>query len=178
MIRRMLIFRILILAISMLVSIPSLAKDKFILSENSRLKLIEVGEKHGDMATFSGKEIVEGEFIIGWKFIDEQPYQLEARLYPINESKLNLPYEEGGVPIGELYLSTPEKAAQLLLPEDQARKILNRELVTAKGTATIEISGYTTAIDCDRRWYMADIVRVSSSIKAATTSTTEYSYGC
>ena len=73
---------------------------------------------------------------------------------------MNLPYEKGRLPVEELYLSAPEKAAQLLLPVDQAKKILNKELITAKGTATIEITGYTSAIDCDQRWYMADIVRV------------------
>lgn len=169
--------RIILIFIA-LISAPSFAKDEFFIPDTSNFKLNRVGEETGSVAYFSGDAIIAGDFVIGWKIIDDEPYQLEARFYPTEKTASILPHEEGKPIVKELYLSAPEQAAKILLTSDQVRKVLNKELVTINGTAQIKINNYASAIDCDKRWYMAKVIKVIVPITVSKTSSSEHNYGC
>ncbi|WP_226665536.1 hypothetical protein [Microbulbifer aggregans] len=154
------------------------AEDIFLIPDESPIQLASVGPAHGDVATFKGDVIISGRFVIGWKFLDGEPFQLEARLYPDDQSKMLLPHEAGQSQVEELYLSPAEEAAKTILTEDQARKLLKKEIVTTSGNAIVQVGSYSTAIECDRRWYMVDIIKLVSPELLASVSGEEYGFGC
>lgn len=169
---------IFLISILILISVSVQAEDTFNIPSSSSLKLIEVGPSRGDLATFNGEAILSGKYVIGWKIIDEEPYQLEARLFLNEESQAQLPHEDSKPQVKELSLAHSDQVAGLLLSEVQSEKLLAKEIITISGEATIRINNFASGIDCDQRWYMANLIEVITPTVVANVSETEYQFGC
>ena len=162
----------------MLLPLVCMAGESFKTNEPSPLKLDSFEKERNSTAKFTGEVILSGGFSIGWAFIDGEPFDLVARLYPDNSSLKLLPHAVSSGNVKELRLSDAKNAAKSLLNTEQAKKLLSKEIVTINGSTTVKVSNYTTAIDCDRRWYMADLVEVIAPPLVAKASVKELELRC
>jgi hypothetical protein len=69
-----------------------------------------------------------------------------------------------------------EQAGAMLRDLVTVEKQLPREQIASEGAATVTIRDYRTAVDCDHRWYLAELV--SAARKEIVISAREAHPGC
>jgi len=142
------------------------APDTFTTDEPSPLKLVVPRKGDDTIVRFTGSIRLSGRFLVGWEMINRKPSHLRVMFQPDGDSAALLPRAVGSGPVKELLLSAGEQAAaaavSMLLNPETAQKVLARELLSAEGEATVTIRDYRAVIDCDHRWYMAQLVSADS----------------
>ena len=92
-----------------------------------------------------------------------EPATLRARFFPDARSAGLLPYPVGGARVEELLFSNSEQAASILLEPATAQRLLAKDALDAGGEATVTIRGYRVVVECDHRWYLAQLVSASKT---------------
>jgi hypothetical protein len=72
--------------------------------------------------------------------------------------------------------SNPDRAGAMLRDLITAETRLPREQIASEGAATVTIRDYRTAVECDHRWYLAELV--SAAQKDIVVSAREAHPGC
>jgi hypothetical protein len=115
---------------------------------------------------FRGELTISGRFTVAWA--TNQPDNLLMYFYPDVPSQEQLPYFTGGQraqaeAVQEISVWHQKKTLVDLLSQDQYARLMSREIREISGEATVVISNYTSGVDCDRRWYVAQIKKVKQS---------------
>ena len=124
-----------------------------------------------DIARFEGQARVAAVAHFGWTTESEsEPAQLFAVLQLNAEALNRLPRLGSPAPI--LLMIESEEAARRLLPEDSAKKLLERSLETGSWKVELDIEAYLSGVDCDRRWHAVEFGRVFSVVAMGTADVT------
>jgi hypothetical protein len=87
------------------------------------------------------------------------------------------PAETGAVK--ELILSNREQAVSILLDDPAAaQRILAKEQISATGEAIVIIRDYRTDVECDHRWYIAQLVSASKKQQIVADARDNRHFGC
>jgi hypothetical protein len=144
------------------------ASNDFLTEQPSPLKL--ANPRHGRVAHFVGRIRMSGRFFVGWELVGHKFAHLRVVLFPDADSTKLLPHAAESGPVEELLFPDAAQAAAILLDRETSRKILTRELSNAGGEAIVTIGNYRTVVECDHRWYLAELLSASrtSQIVAGT----------
>lgn len=116
-----------------------------------------------EIARFEGQARVAAVAHFAWTADGEsEPAQLFAVLQLDAEALNRLPRLGSPVPI--LLVIESEEAARRLLPEDSAKKLLERRLENGSWKVELDIETYLSGVDCDRRWHAVEFGRVFSVV--------------
>jgi hypothetical protein len=147
-------------------AVPGLsAPAGFTTDKASPLKL--ANPRHGRVTHFAGIVQLSGRFLVAWQRGNHDLRGLRVAFFPDRDSAVLLPHASEGGPVKELVFPNAGQAAALLLDKDTAHRIFAKEQVSAAGEATVTIHDYRTAVACDHRWYMADLISVARAALVA-----------
>jgi hypothetical protein len=158
-----------------IVSTFSLAQT-FVTDKPSPLKL---GMTTEDRVThFIGTVQLSGEFVIRWNLINGKRRYLRVLFLPDVNSTTVLPHPAGEESVEELTLLPAEKAVSIMVDPETAQRILTKELLSTSGEATVTIGDYRTVVDCDHRWYLAQLIAVSKSLQGVASAQEKRRFEC
>jgi hypothetical protein len=89
-----------------------------------------------------------------------------------------LPHAVESGPVKELLFPKAEQAASILLDREVAQRILTKEVTRARGQAILTIGNYRTVIECDHRWYVADLISASTGSRIVADTHENGRFGC
>ena len=134
------------------------------------------------MASFSGAIEIEGNYEITLQAIDEEEYKPVVSFHPDERSLRYLPKPHSSMEGYDtlpkaILLTNSDKSTKLLLSKSEYKGLMkikyefdsysldermsgNHTPKTFQGFKRIKIDGYTTAIECDTRWYSARLLSV------------------
>jgi hypothetical protein len=147
------------------------ATERFTTDEPSPLKLAKRHDGEPQVVRFTGHVVVSGRFVVAWDVLSNTPRYLRVMLLPNEESARRLPHPTGSEAVRELLLSNNEQAARLLLGPQAAAKLFAKEVLSAKGEATVVITDYRSVVVCDNDRYLARLVSASDSRDVAFAAT-------
>jgi hypothetical protein len=169
--------RLLVLLVLLAVVTPGRsASSDFSTERPSPLKL--ANPRHGRVAHFAGQVRLSGKFFVGWEFAGRKPTYLRVVLFPDADSAKLLPHAADGGPVRELLFPDAARAAVILLDRETAQKILAGERSSAGGEAIVTIGNYRTAVECDHRWYLAELLSASRSSQLVAGTPENGRFGC
>ncbi len=153
--------------LSLSVATPCLsASDQFLTDRPSPLKLAKPGKDYDRVVHFIGSVQLSGRFFVGWEIINQKPYYLRVVFFPDKDSTALLPHPSETEPVKELIFSNREQAVAILLNDPAvAQRILARKQLGATGEATVIIRDYRTDVECDHRWYGAELVSAAKVVQ-------------
>ena len=152
----------LVLLACLCMTTPCLSEpERFTSDRPSPLKPAKPAKEPDAAVRFLGQVQISGWFRLKWRIIDEKRGHLFARFFPDQESIGLLPYPAGGARVEELLFSNSEEAASILLEPATARRIRAKDLLDVEGAATVTIRDYRIVVECDHRWYLAQLVSAS-----------------
>jgi len=137
------------------------ASAEFTTDKASPLKL--ANPRHGRVTHFAGTVELSGRFLVAWQRGSRDLHALRATFFPDRVSTALLPHGAEDEPVKEILFPDAAHAAALLLDKDTARRLFAKELVSAAGEALVTIRDYHAVVDCDHRWYMADLASVAKA---------------
>ncbi len=168
---------LLILLAVLLGATPCLsASDGFSTEQASPLRL--ANPRHGRVAHFVGKVRLSGKFFVGWEFSGRKPAHLRAVFFPDADSTGLLPHAAESGPVRELLFPDAAQALSILLDRETSQKILAGELSSAGGEAILTIGNYRTVVECDHRWYLAELLSASSTSQIVAGTRENGRFGC
>ncbi|HOY70101.1 MAG TPA: hypothetical protein PL131_05475 [Methylotenera sp.] len=146
--------------------------------EKTPLKLKNI-DQYGK-ASFSGSILIDGDYQVGLGGYDDEPLKPKVLFYPNPTSMNFLPTPHSSspgydTPPDVILFTNGDKAAKLLLSSSEYKELMKQKkqfdnytleekhanhlnLKTFRGAAQLKIDRYTTAIECDSRWYSARLI--------------------
>jgi hypothetical protein len=167
---------LILVALLLVATLSFAASNDFSTEQPSPLKL--ANPRHGRVAHFVGQVRVSGKFFVGWEFAGRKPAHLRAVFFPDADSAKLLPHAAESGPVEELLFADAARAAAILLDGETAQKILAKELSGAGGEAIVTIGNYRTVVECDRRWYLAELLSASSAARIVAGMPENRRFGC
>jgi hypothetical protein len=152
------------------------ASDDFSSEQPSPLKL--ANPRHGRVAHFIGRIRLSGKFFVGWEVVGRKPTHLRVVLFPDADSTKLLPHAAESGPVEALLFPDAARAAAILLDRETLQKILVGEFSSAGGEAIVTIGNYRTVVECDHRWYLADLLSASRSSQIVAGTPENGRFGC
>jgi hypothetical protein len=138
----------------------ALAAERFTSDKPTPLKRLKPGKDDGNAVRFSGSVQLAGQFFMVWKQENGRTVYRQITFYPDPGSAALLPHPADERPVAELELTNREQAGAMLRDLVTLEKAMERGETGSAGAATVTIRNYLTAIECDHRWYVAELVSV------------------
>jgi hypothetical protein len=154
----------------------ALAAERFTSDKPTPLKRLKPGKDDGNTVRFAGSVRLTGQFSMLWELKNDKPIYRRITFFPDAGSAALLPRPAGDKAVAELLLANPEPAGAMLRDLATVEKQLPREQIASEGAATVTIRDYRTAVECDHRWYLAELV--SAVRKEIVVSAREAHPGC
>ena len=134
------------------------AAERFTSDKPTPLKRLEPGKEDGNAVRFGGSVQLSGQFLVVWERRNDKPLYRQITFFPDAGSAALLPHPVGDKAVAELLFTNREKAGAMLRDLATVEKALARERIGSEGAATVTIRNYQTAVECDHRWYLAELV--------------------
>ncbi len=150
--------------------------DMFVTDKPSPLKLIS--KELAPTMQFEGSVQLSGRFLVLRRQHAKRAPVLQVLFYPDDSSAGLLPRLSTDRPIKELLISNSDKATAMLFDSGTIKKILTKELLSATVGAMVTIRDYRLVVECDQRWYLAELVSASLMQKVAAGGPENVRVGC
>ena len=134
------------------------AAERFTSDKPTPLKRLEPGKEDGNAVRFGGSVQLSGQFLVVWERRNDKPLYRQITFFPDAGSAALLPHPVGDKAVAELLFTNREKAGAMLRDLATVEKALARERIGSEGAATVTLRNYRTAVECDHRWYLAELV--------------------
>jgi hypothetical protein len=134
------------------------AAERFTSDKPTPLTRLKPGKEDGNGARFAGSVQLSGQFFMVWKLEGKTPVYRQITFYPDPASAALLPHPVDEKAVGELDFTNREQAGAMLRDLAMSEKPLPRGEVGAAGAATVTIRNYRTDVECDHRWYLAELM--------------------
>jgi hypothetical protein len=136
----------------------SFAQERFTSDKPTPLKRLDPGPEDGNGARFGGSVQLTGQFLMVSKRENSKRVYEQITFYPDAGSAALLPHPVDEKAVTELIFTNREQASAMLRDLVAVEKPLPRGESGSAGTATVTIKNYRTEVECDHRWYLADLV--------------------
>jgi hypothetical protein len=168
--------RLLLALILFASSISLQAKDKFDSPSSKSWEPLKIG-LHGAPSTFAGKVEISGVFLFTWIDHPESP-ELRLMFQPSKNVKDIIPVFIDFPAPKDIEIRYPEKVIKMFTSEYKiAEGLQSGKIKSFGGEATILVENMFSAVDCDHRSYIFDLVSVKN-IKKAEHPIKIYNEGC
>ena len=154
----------------------ALAAERFTSAKPTPLQRLKPSKDDGNGARFGGSVRLSGQFFMVWERKNEKPVYWQITFYPDAGSAALLPHPVGEKAVSELDFTNREQAGAMLRDLVTVEKALTRERTGSAGAATVTIRNYRTEVECDHRWYLAELV--SAAKQEIVASAREVHPGC
>ncbi len=134
------------------------AAERYTPDKPTPLERVKPGKDDGEMVRFAGSVRLSGQFAMLWELKDDKPIYRRITFFPDAGSAARLPHPAGDRAVAELLLTNVDPAGAMLHDLITVEKQLPREQIASEGAATVTIRDYRSVIDCDHRWYLAELV--------------------
>ncbi len=138
-----------------------LAAERFTSAKATPLRRLKPGKDDGDAVRFGGSVQLAGQFFMVWKREGDKPVYRQVTFYPDAGSAARLPHPADEPPVTEVEFTNRDQAAAMLRELVTDEKPLPRGETGSAGAAMVTIRNYQTAVACDHRWYLAELVSAS-----------------
>jgi hypothetical protein len=152
------------------------AAERFASEKPTPLKPLKPAKDDGNGTRFAGSVQLSGQFLIVWELKNDKAFFRQITFFPDAGSAALLPHPAGDKTVAELLLTNREQAGAMLRDLVTVEKALPGEQLASEGAATVTIRNYRTAVECDHRWYLAELV--SAVRKDIVVSAREAHPGC
>jgi len=150
-----------LLVIGACVATPcSFAAERFKSDKPTPLERLPYKQEDGNGVRFGGSVQLSGQFLIVAKTA-KKPEYWQITFYPDAGSAALLPHPADEKPVAELDFTNREQAAAMLHDLVTLEKQLPRGETASAGTATVTIRNFRTEVECDHRYYLAELVSVA-----------------
>jgi hypothetical protein len=153
------------------------APERFAADKPTPLKRVKSGQDDGNVVRFAGSARLSGQFLIVWERKDDKPLYRQITFFPDVESAALLPHPVDAGAVTELLFSNRAQAGAMLIDLATVQKALARAQIGSQGAATVTIRNYQVVVECDHRWYLAELVSVVND-KPIVVSAREAHPGC
>jgi hypothetical protein len=150
----------ILLAWACLVTPGLSAAERFTSDKPTPLKRLKPGKDDVNLVRFAGSVQLAGQFLLVWKQENGQPLYRQITFYPDPASAALLPHPVDEKPVAELTFTNRDQAGAMLRDLVTLEKPLPRGETGSAGAATVTIRNYRMAVECDHRWYLAELVSV------------------
>jgi hypothetical protein len=148
-----------LLVIGACVATPcAFAAERFTSDKPTPLKRLKPAKEDGNGVRFAGSVQLSGQFFIVWKLESKTPVYRQITFYPDPASAALLPHPVDEKAVSELDFTNREQAGAMLRDLVTTEKPLPRGEVGGAGAATVTIRNYWTEVECDHRWYLAELL--------------------
>jgi hypothetical protein len=154
----------------------ALAAERFTSDKPTPLKRLKPGKDDGTTVRFAGSVQLTGQFHMLWELRNDKPIYRRITFFPDAGSAALLPHPARDKPVAEVLLTNLEQAGPTLRDLATRETRLPREQLVAEGAATVTIKDYRMAVECDHRWYLAELV--SAARKDIVVAAREAHPGC
>jgi len=165
-----------LLLIACIATPGAIAAERFTADNPTPLKQLKPGKDDGTTVRFAGSVQLTGRFAMLWELRNDRPIYRRITFFPDAGSAALLPRLAGDKPVAEVLLTNPDRAGAMLRDLITAETRLPREQIASEGAAMVTIRDYRTAVECDHRWYLAELV--SAAQKDIVVSAREAHPGC
>ena len=152
------------------------AAERFTSAKPTPLKRLKPGKDDGNAVRFSGSVQLAGQFFMVRTQANGRAVYRQITFYPDPGSAALLPHPTDEKPVAELEFTNREQAGAMLRDLVTLEKPLPRGETGSSGAAAVTIRKYWTAVECDHRWYLAELV--SAARKDIVVSAREAHPGC
>jgi hypothetical protein len=115
-------------------------------------------DRGAELSTFNGRISISGKFVASWERDSDEKPQLSAVFVPDRDSSARLPYDADRGRVSEIWLRNGLNTLSTFIEPATRRDLLARRLISVEVDADVVLSGYRTAIDCDKRGYSAIVL--------------------
>ena len=136
------------------------AAEKFAAERPTPLRMVRDRIKDPTITRFTGTAQLNGKFMVVGKVISPVRRVLQIIFIPDRPSAGLLPHAIGTDPVEYLFFANNQRAASMLLTPEMTNQIAVGEILRVEGEATIEITDYRAVVECDHRWYVAQLASV------------------
>jgi hypothetical protein len=136
----------------------ALAAERFTSDKPTPLRQLKSGTDDGNAVRFGGSVQLTGQFAMLWELKNDKAAYRRITFFPDAGSAALLPHPAGDKAVAELLLTNPDKAGAMLRDLATRETALPREQIASEGAATVTIREFRTAVECDHRWYLAELV--------------------
>ncbi len=140
------------------------APERFSADKPTPLKRLKPGKDDNEVR-FAGSVRLAGQFLVVWQRIDGKPAYRRVMFFPDQASAALLPHPAASGPVTELLFANREQAGAMLLDLPTVQKALEGDQTGSEGAASVTIRDYRAVVDCDHRWYLAQLVAVKKNRK-------------
>jgi hypothetical protein len=134
--------------------------ERFAADKPTPLKRLAADQDEGPKVQFAGSVRLSGQFLIVWERKDKKPLYRQITFFPDAGSAALLPHPVDERAVTELLFSNRQQAGAMLIDLATRQKALARSEIGSEGTATVTIRNYQAVVECDHRWYLAELVSV------------------
>jgi hypothetical protein len=167
---------IALLVIGACIAAPcALAAERFTSDRPTPLKRLKPGDD-GDPVRFAGSVQLTGQFAMLWELKNDKPIYRRITFFPDAGSAARLPRPAGDKAVADVLFTNREQAGAMLRDLATRETSLPREQIASEGAATVTIRDYRSVVECDHRWYLAELV--SAARKDMVVSAREARPGC
>jgi hypothetical protein len=151
-----------LLVVGVCAAAPSgLAAERFTSEKPTPLKRLKAGRDDGNTVRFSGSVQLAGQFLMVWKAENGTTVYRQITFYPDPSSAALLPHPADEKPVIELQLTNREHAGAMLRDLVTLETPLAHGETSSAGATAVTIRNYRTDVECDHRWYLAELVSVA-----------------
>jgi hypothetical protein len=151
--------------------------ERFAADKPTPLKRLETGQHESPEVRFAGSVRLSGQFLIVWERKNNKPLYRQITFFPDAGSAALLPHPVDEGAVTELLFSNRQQAGAMLIDLATRQKALARNQIGSEGSATVTIRNYQAVVECDHRWYLAELVSVVKD-KPIVVSAREAHPGC
>ncbi len=138
------------------------APERFSADKPTPLKRLKA-DKDDTEVRFAGSVRLAGQFLVVWQRIDRKPVYRQVLFFPDQVSAALLPHAAASGPVTELLFANREQAGAMLLDLPTVQTALAGDRIGSEGAASVTIRDYRAVVDCDHRWYRAQLVAVKKN---------------
>jgi hypothetical protein len=150
-----------ILLVGACIAMPCVfAAERFTSDKPTPLTRLKPSKDDGNGARFGGSVQLSGQFFIVREKKNDRPLYWQVTFFPDAGSAALLPHPVGEKAVTELDFTNREQAAAMLRDLVTLETALARHQTGSAGAATVTIRNYRTEVECDHRWYLAELVSV------------------
>lgn len=167
------------LTLSICVAIPNGAQaESYVTDKPSPLRLANPKKAQLPTLEFKGSVLISGKFLITRETYDQTNYHLRIFMYPDEKSAALLPRLTQRDGVKELGITNWEKTAAILFGPDAVRMLLSGELPSATIEAAVTINEYLVVVQCDQKFYLAELVSVAKMQEMVVAGRQDIRIGC
>jgi hypothetical protein len=159
------------------IAVLAFSEDRYSISNNNVWNLVKLGD-NGGPSEFTGTVETTGTYTITWEYHPEFPsYQIFFKPKSGLEELIPI-FTDSPIPKIVTFANKNDTFELLVKDKSLLEKLKTGELPPITGVATIVFKNLSSAVDCNYRSYIVDIVTAKNLVPTLNNKSSGIKYGC